>query len=191
MALDAGLHYKDSSGNTNMGFVIRNAGVTLKNYTKNIREGMPLNIEFSYSKKLEHTPFRFNLLLHNLQQLDMRYVRRDGASQNTSLDASALPKKISIGDNALRHLSLGTELLLGELTHLRLGYNHQMRRELSPENRKKLTGFAWGFGIELYKIHVNYASSAFFPGITTNQFSIVFNIATIYTKKSNINKSEQ
>ncbi len=190
VALDGGLHYQDTSGNTNYGFVIRNAGFLTKNYTKGVPERMPLKIEFSYSKRLAHTPFRFNLLLHDLQNWNMRYAPQDGSVQNTSLDNVVIDTKISRGDNALRHLTLGTELLLGEYTHLRIGYNHQMRKELSPVDRKRMTGFAWGFGIQLFKIHFNYASSAFFPGIASNQFSAVFNLSTIYTKKKKETISE-
>lgn len=191
IAVDGGLHYRDTSGNTNIGLVIRNAGVVLKNYTEGVKERMPLRIELGLSKRLVHTPFRFNLLFHNLQQPDMRYIPRDGSVQNTSLDGSQTIKKIGIGDNIMRHVTLGTELLLGDYTHIRIGYSHQMRRELSPTVRQGLTGFAWGFGIQLFNIHFNYASSAFFPGINTNQFSAVFNLKSVYTKKNRTKPSEE
>jgi len=191
-AFDGGAHYQDTSGNTNLGLVVRSVGYVVKNYTAGVKERMPLRIELSYSKRLAHTPFRFNLLLHNLQQPNMRYIPQDGSVQNNSLDNNNNgAKQITFGDNILRHVTLGTELLLGEFTHIRIGYDHQMRKELSPSERKKLTGFAWGFGVQLYKIHFNYASSAFFPGITTNQFSAVFNISSFYTKKKKSDEANE
>lgn len=183
IAFDGGLHYKDSIGNTTASLVIRNAGVIVKNYTQGVNEKMPLRIDLAYAKRLAHTPFRFNLLLHNLQQPNMRYEPRDGSTQSTSLDGTQETTKVGFGDNVMRHVSIGTEIILGKYTHIRFGYNHQMRRELSPTERRGLTGVAWGFGLELFNIHFNYASSAFFPGINTNQFSAVFNIKSLYTKK--------
>jgi len=186
VALDAGLHYKDTSGNTNVGFVIRNAGFIVKNYTEGVKEKMPLRIELSYSKRLTHTPFRFNILLHNLQQPNMRYIPQDGSVQSTSLDGNQQQERIGIGDNIMRHVSVGTEVIITKYTHIRFGYSHQMRRELSPSNRRGLTGYSWGFGINLFNIQFNYASNAFFPGINTNQFSAVFNLKSLYTKKKSI-----
>ncbi|MDB4347031.1 type IX secretion system protein PorQ [Bacteroidia bacterium] len=186
VALDAGLHYVDTSGNNNLGFVVRNAGFVLKNYTEGIKEKMPLRIELSYSVKLSKAPFRFNILLHNLQQPNMRYIPQDGSVQSTSLDGNQKQQQIGFGDNVMRHVTLGTELILGKYTHLRFGYSHQMRRELSPTIRRGLTGFAWGFGVNLFNIHFNYASNSFFPGINTNQFSAVFNLKSLYTKKKKL-----
>ena len=182
VALDLGLHYKDSTGNTTMAFVIRNAGFALKNYNSDVKETMPLRMELGFSKRLEHTPFRFNLLFHNLQQLDMRYIPNNGNNNATDLDGTSVSQKIGFGDNLLRHITLGTELLFTKNTHLRLGYNHQMRRELAPFNRQGLTGFSWGFGMVLKKVQFNYASSSFFPGINTNQFSAIFSLDGIYKR---------
>lgn len=189
-AIDLGLQYQDSSETLHLGFVVRNLGVTLKNYTEGEQERLPLRIEAQFSKRLPHTPFRFNVLLHNLQQFDMRYSPRDGSVNSTNLDGDVVDTRIGIGDNIMRHFTVGTEVILGKYTHVRVGYNHQMRRELSPVLRRGLTGFAWGFGVQLWNVHFNYASSAFFPGINTNQFSAVFNLKSIYQKKSSVEKNE-
>lgn len=189
-AIDLGLHYRDSSNTTHLSFVVRNAGISLKNYNPGVNEPLPFRIEAQYSKRLQHTPFRFNVLLHNLQQPNMRYSPRDGSVTNQSLDGTQQETRIGIGDNIMRHFAVGTEIILGKYTHIRLGYNHQMRRELSPVIRRGLTGFAWGFGIQLWNVHFNYASSAFFPGINTNQFSAVFNLKSIYKKKSRLEETK-
>ena len=165
--------------------------MTLKNYTQGINEKMPIRLEAQFSQRLNHAPFRFNVLIHNLQQLNMRYIPRDGSGSNQSLDGNSQDERISIGDNIMRHFTLGTEIILGDYTHIRVGYNHQMRRELSPVLRRGLTGFAWGFGVQLWNIHFNYASSAFFPGLNTNQFSAIFNLKSVYTKKKKTNEPSE
>ena len=149
VALDAGLHYVDTSGNNNLGFVVRNAGFVLKNYTEGIKEKMPLRIELSYSVKLSKAPFRFNILLHNLQQPNMRYIPQDGSVQSTSLDGNQKQQQIGFGDNVMRHVTLGTELILGKYTHLRFGYSHQMRREIKPNHTQRTHRFCLGIWCKL------------------------------------------
>jgi hypothetical protein len=72
----------------------------------------------------------------------------------------------------MRHVIFNTELVFSEKFQLRMGYNHQRRAELGPENRRAVTGFSWGVAIGVKKLTLSYGSAGYFPGIASNYFSV-------------------
>ena len=81
-------------------------------------------------------------------------------------------QQIGFADKAMRHVIFNTELVFSDNFQLRFGYNHQRRAELSPEERRAMTGLSWGVGIGIKKFYLSYASAGFFPGINTNYFTV-------------------
>jgi hypothetical protein len=116
-------------------------------------------------------PFRFNITAHNLQKPDMTYSQ---FLQSNSIDLSGQPaasKQASIGDKALRHFTFGTELLLGKNFGILMGYNHQRRKEMTPDVRPGVAGYSWGLQFRISRIQITYASMAYFPGFNANLFT--------------------
>ncbi|MBC7426211.1 MAG: type IX secretion system protein PorQ [Bacteroidia bacterium] len=182
IGVDLGGIYADTAQKLTIGLVVKNMGVQFVPYAGTKRQGMPFEIQVAISKKLKHLPLLYNIVIHDLQSPDFRYVNTNSTSSN--LDANNKPKiqKMTMGDNILRHFILGGEFNIKSF-NLRFGYNHQRRKELAPEIRRSTTGFCWGVGIKISKFRLSYGSAAYFPGINSNQFSIAFNLADFKRNK--------
>jgi hypothetical protein len=170
-AVDAGLVWRSKDSLFTAAAVLRNAGVQLLTYTPGSREPLPFSAELGVNFKPRHMPFRFNITAHNLQKPDMTYSQ---FLQSNSIDLSGQPaasKQASIGDKALRHFTFGTELLLGKNFGILMGYNHQRRKEMTPDVRPGVAGYSWGLQFRISRIQITYASMAYFPGFNANLFT--------------------
>ena len=72
---------------------------------------------------------------------------------------------------------------MSENLNLRVGYNHQQRRELSIEEKPGTVGFSWGFGLRIKKINLSYGSARYHLSGSTNMFSLSLNPGDFYRKK--------
>ena len=173
--------YNDTAKQLTVTAFARNIGFQAITYGNTSRQNLAFEMALSISKKLEHLPFRYNLTLHDLQKPDMRYI----ISNTDQKDENGNPrvKKMTMGDNILRHLTLGGEFNLSKHFVLRFGYNHMRRKELTQEQKKGTSGFSWGIGFRISKFHISYGSAALFPGINSNQFSLLMNLSEFYKKK--------
>lgn len=162
--------------------LMKNLGFNFIPYDQN-REPLPFEIQAGISKKLEHNPLRFGIIAHNLQQPDLSYVNPNRRNREIDLETGEIiNREASLGDKIMRHIILNGELVFSENLQLAFGYNHQRRRELSPENRKALTGFSWGFNISVKKIALSYGMSSYFPGLASNTFTISRNLSDLKRK---------
>lgn len=173
-AFDFGTSYMDSSNLVSAGLLIKNLGYQFIRYDDDSpREPLPFDIQASISKKLEHNPLRFTLVLHNLHRWNNSYVNINARNKEIDLETGEVRnQELGFGEKAMRHVVFNVEFVFSERFQLRSGYNHQRRAELGPENRKATTGFSWGFDIGIKKLRVGYGSAGFFPGIATNYFTV-------------------
>ncbi len=173
--------YMDTSKQLSVTAFARNIGFQAIPYGNTERQSLPFELALSISKKLAHLPLRYNIVFSNLQKPDMRYTiaHTDERDEN----GNERTKTMTMGDNILRHLSLGGELNLTKHFVLRFGYNHMRRKELTQEQKKGTAGFSWGLGFRINKFHISYGSAALFSGINSNQFSLLANLSDFYRKK--------
>ncbi len=173
-ALDLGISYSDTTKLLNAAFLIKNMGYQFIRYDDNSpREDLPFDVQASISKKLEHNPLRFTLTLHNLHRWNNSYVNVNARNKEIDLETGEVKnQELGFGEKAMRHVIFNTELVFSEKFKLRMGYNHQRRAELGPENRRATTGFSWGVAIGVKKLTVSYGSAGYFPGIASNYFSV-------------------
>jgi hypothetical protein len=173
-ALDLGISYSDTSRLLNAAFLIKNVGYQFIRYDDDSpREDLPFDVQASISKKLAHNPLRFTLTLHNLHRWNNSYVNVNARNKEIDLETGVVKnQELSFGEKAMRHVIFNTELVFSEKFQLRMGYNHQRRAELGPENRRATTGFSWGVGIGIKKLTLSYGSAGYFPGIASNYFSV-------------------
>ena len=179
-ALDLGGSYLNEEKKLSASLVVRNAGVQLVKYTdEGPRESLPFGVHIGLTKELEHMPFRFHVLFHDLQKWDLTYANSNSANVEIDLETGEpIKEKSTFGDKFMRHLNLGGEFILGAKRNFNIsfGYNHQKRKEIAPEIRRGMTGFSWGIGFRINKFQVGYGSSSYFPGFNTNQFSVNLNL---------------
>jgi len=174
IALDYSIQYHDTAKLYNISGFVRNLGYQLYTFGETNRQPLATEIAITLSKKLRHLPFTYYLTAHNLQTPDFRYTISETGQRDENGNNKV--KKMTMGDNILRHLNFGGEFNLSKKLALRMGYNHNRRKEMFQEVRRGTTGFSWGLAIKLNKYHFAYSSSAYFPGQNQNQFSLLVNL---------------
>ena len=65
---------------------------------------------------------------------------------------------------------------------LRFGYNFKRRSELALDNKPGLTGFSWGVGFRVKKLHISYGSARYHLAGSSNHFTITTNLSEYYRK---------
>lgn len=175
VASDLSGSYNDTSKKLSVTLFARNLGYQVIPYSNTERDLLKSELAISVSKKLEHLPFTYHIVLHNLQSPDFRYnIENTGVKDEFGENKV---KKMTMGDNILRHFILGGELNFSKHFVFRFGYDHMKRRELTQDQRKGTSGFSWGLGLKIKKFNFSYGSSTFFPGINANQFSLMTNLS--------------
>ena len=173
VSIDLGVHYRSQSGLFQFGAVMNDLGVQVINYTEGNREKLPFQLQVAMSQKLDKAPIRFYLMANNLQQWDL--------TQDVSVDSPALDQDIEFYDvesdysftnKLFRHFVFGTELVFSENFHLNIAYNVQRSQEMQLVAGSGLTGFSFGFGMQMRRFHMSYALNNYFSGKATNTFTL-------------------
>jgi hypothetical protein len=178
-AFDLGASYHSKNSMFSAGIVFKNIGVELKTYAGESREKLPFEIQAGITQQLSHAPFRFSLTLRHLERFDLTH-------RYTSADPTAGSSSVSdgFGENLLRHVILGAELIPHKNFYFSAGFNYQRRKELQIETRTGTVGFSWGFGINTSVFNIGFARSAYFLSGTTNTVSLIFRPDLVYKKLS-------
>lgn len=178
LAADLGAMYVDTASRFSAAIVLRNVGTEIVPYT-DTREDLPYDLQAGFSKRLKHLPFRFTVIVHHLNQWDLRYDDPNAQDDEILLfggetgDSQGNPGI----DNFFRHFIFSGEFLLGrgEAFRMRFGYNHLRKKELSVRNYRSLAGFSGGVGFKInrFRLDAGYGSyhlagGVFHVGIGTN-----------------------
>ncbi len=170
--------YANPGSNFAAALVFKSTGFQLDKFAEETGD-VPLDIQIGISQRLNHLPFRFGIVAHNLQQWSIRY---DDPSQRqeTNLFGEVIEQNEfnnSI-DNFFRHFIFSGEFLLGKRENLRLrfAYNHLRRAELSVEQFRSLAGFSFGVGLKIYKFRIDYGFGNYHLAGAVNHISIATNL---------------
>ena len=164
--------------NMAISLLFRNVGRQLKAYDAGYEQSIPIEIQLGLSRKLEHLPLRYTIVLHDLQRWDLRY---DDPFKNNVDPITGVPIKqnrfMNIIDEGMRHFVIGLELMPVKNFTLRVGYNHQLRKEMTLESKSSIVGFSWGFGIRIKKISIDYARSTWHLNGSPNYLTLSANLS--------------
>ncbi|HOK38865.1 MAG: type IX secretion system protein PorQ [Bacteroidales bacterium] len=186
LALDLGLAYVDTSNMLSAGLVIKNAGFQLKPYVKGNREPLPFDIQIGVTKKFRHAPLRFSVTAKDLTRWNLSY--KSVFSQNYNLlqeeDPSEkfIDKIGKIGDEFIRHIVIGFEIVPSDAFYFSFGYNYRRRTEMVIPTAPKLTGFSAGFGLNLSKFSISYGIASYHLAGVSNHLSLCLNLNQIYKR---------
>lgn len=137
--------------------LFKNAGFKLSNYSSNDRGILPADIQLGFSYKLAHAPFRFYVVLHQLNQWDLTYNDPFALPTYDALTGDTIPvAKANFVEKMARHLSLSTELTLSKSLFFRLGFNYHRRQEMKIETRPGMAGFSLGIGVKTKRFRLDY-----------------------------------
>lgn len=192
-AVDVGLTYHNKKQFT-VSLLAKNYGRQWISFSENMpKETLPQNVQLGFSKKIAKAPFRIIFQYDQLLKWDLTYVNPQDAS--TTIDPFtnkpivktkkqiAYDKGYRFGDRLSRHLIFGTEILLGKNFTIRVAYNFRRGKEMALPDVKKVNGLSVGFGLKVYKFHLDYAYSKY--ALTGNSHTIGITTNFNYFKKSN------
>ncbi len=170
MVLDFGVNYHHPEQDLILGINLRNIGFNLKNYIEGQNLQLPTDIRVGASYKPEFAPFRFHLSLRNLQSREVDFFIPDAFRNNEELGTV---------DQLFRRAVIGMEILPSDNFHLRVGYNHLIRKEFETVNGAGAGGFSGGFAFRVKQFELSYARMFYnVPG-----GSNIFGITTAINKK--------
>lgn len=158
LAADLGGVFQHPEKDLTVGLAFKNIGWVAKDFTASAQSASPFDVQAGLAFKPEFMPFRFNFTAYRLTDWRSKQQEEKSASDYT-------------GD-VLAHLSIGTEVLLHKNLNLRVGYNHQHRRELRLAQRAGGAGLSFGFLLKVKKFDLAYSRSVYHAAGGTNFFSL-------------------
>ena len=182
-AIDGGITYHNNKKNLSFALIIQNLGHQLKPYREGNYEPLPFNIQIAFAKKLEHAPFRFLLAVHHLHNWKMAYdspidlsttilLQDDSTNQVSAFD--------KVGDEFIRHINIGVEIIPTKNIFLRVAYNFQRYKEMLVDRSFGMVGFSFGLGVKVNKFRISYAHAIYHLAGASNTFSISSNFHEFY-----------
>ncbi|HUX97416.1 MAG TPA: type IX secretion system protein PorQ [Bacteroidales bacterium] len=179
MALDLGASYHSRNNLFSAGITLRNIGLQLTSYAGEDKLPLPFEIQAGVSQRLAHAPFRFSLTLRHLEKFDLthQYITPATTAETTR-------KNSDFGENLLRHMIFGIELIPHKNFFISGGYNYQRRSELKVESKVSTVGLSWGFGLKTSIIDVEFGRATYHLAGTSNHISLIFRPDMIYKRGS-------
>lgn len=174
---DFGAAYHNEKLLLDAGLVIRNAGLQLKSYTGQGGEPIPFEIIAGITKRLAHAPFSFSLTLRHLEKPDLTH------DYDTEDDIAAG----GFGEDILRHMILGVEIVPSDSFWIGAGLNYQRRAEMRTQQRTGMAGFTAGFGIRTKAFELAFAHDAFHPAGGSNHITVTLRPEIIFKKQPPLN----
>ncbi|MDR2221270.1 MAG: type IX secretion system protein PorQ [Flavobacteriaceae bacterium] len=173
MAFDLGVLRKIEQHKIDIAFVVRNLGGQIDTYAGR-REKLPLDIAIAISKQLENVPLRLHLTIDNLQQWNLSYTNPNRSESD--LEGNITEEKVSVFNNALRHMVVGVELFPEKKFNLRVGYNFRKGEEMKIISQRHFAGFMAGFGFRYNRLKLDYSYARQSVASNTSMFGVVLNM---------------
>lgn len=180
MAIDAGIVYHNPEWIFTAAMVIRNAGIQLSRYYPNgEREPLPLDIQLGITQGLKHAPLRFYIVADHLEKWDLTYQTEEDIKNSVNELTGESNEKSQFdqfGDQLMRHITVGTEIMLGKNLTFGFGYNYRRRQEMKIDTKPGMVGFSWGVSIRISKFRISYGRPAYHLAGGSNHFSLSVNL---------------
>jgi hypothetical protein len=173
LAVEGGFTYHNPKKNFTASLVLNNFGYQLKTYTEDNREKLPLQLQVGITKKPANAPIRLSVAYSNLQTWKLAWENPNKAIVTDPLTGEVIEeKKWELGDNFMRHITVGSEFLITQNIHIRVAYNYRRRQELKLEDRPGTAGLSYGLGIKVSKFHLSYGRAIYHRAGPSNHISV-------------------
>ena len=186
LAIDAGIVYHNPDWMFTSALVFRNAGIQISKYYPNgERESLPFDIQLGVSQGLRHAPLRFFIMADHLEKWNLTYQTAEDIKNavNELTDETSEKSRFDIfSDRFMRHITLGTEILLGKNLFFSFGYNYRRRQEMKIDSKPGMVGFSWGASIRISKFRISYGRPVTHLAGGSNHFSLSMDLDEFYQK---------
>ncbi|GHS85337.1 hypothetical protein FACS1894201_04930 [Bacteroidia bacterium] len=177
LAVDVSASYVHLGAGFSSTLMVKNIGGIIGKYPLSVSREIPFEVLLAVSQKLAHAPFRLCLVIPNLQKWNLLGEDANKITIDPITGNEIKPSKIAnFGNNLLRHIVPGVELLLFKNFTFRMGYNFQRRQELVVASRGGATGLSWGIGLKIHHLHIDYSRSSYHLAGAPNYFTVSTNI---------------
>jgi hypothetical protein len=180
LAADLGGSYHSRNNLFSAGLTLKNIGLQLTSYAGEERQKLPFEIQAGVSQRLAHAPFRFSLTMRHLEKFDLthEYITPSATGDTASTGSD-------FGENLLRHVIVGAELIPHKNFYISGGYNYQRRSELKIDQKVSTVGLSWGFGIKTSFIDIEFGRATYHLAGSSNHISMILRPDMIYRKGRN------
>ena len=158
------------------GLVFKNIGAVLSDYSDAEESSLPFDVQVGATFKPKYMPFRFTFTGYNLYQGDIAYFDPDNVATGEDEPGTF--------DKVLRHVTIGTELLLSKNINLRAGYNHLVRQELKLEDTAAGAGFSFGLMFRIKAFEFAYSRSGYHAAGGSNSFTLTADTNSFFRKRT-------
>ncbi|MBA3665549.1 MAG: type IX secretion system protein PorQ [Bacteroidetes bacterium] len=187
-ALDFGFTYHKN--NLVISLQAKNVGYIWKGYSNMLskNEPLPQTVQLGFSYKVPKAPFRLTMVYDQLLKWNLKYISPVDTTGKSNPFSSSESKKDSSkwqkfshkfgngADNFLRHITIGTEIVVTKNFNIRIAYNHRRQREMILPERRGANGLSLGFGFRVKKFAFAYSFTKMaFPG-NSSVFSFTWSI---------------
>ena len=172
LALDLGGTFLHPEKDVSVGLVFRNLGVVLSDYDDTREASLPFDVQAGVTFKPKFMPFRFSFTAHHLTDWSLENFREED--------------KPGAFDQVLRHLAIGTELLIHKNVELRFGYNHRVRTDLAVDNTGGGSGFTYGLVFNMKGVGFAYSRGGYSAASGANSLTLILDTERVFSKKIKI-----
>ncbi len=177
LSFDFGGYYRLKDTTQSISFIIKNVGYQFKGFNEERKNSLPTELQFAYSHKLKHAPFRFNYLFHHLNKWDLTYFNPliKGVIDPLTGD-SVFPKRPNLFQKTALHFTPQIEILIGENIQLRIAFDYLKRYQMALTNRPGISGFSFGLGLNFKRFSLDYGFSALSVAGNLNGISFISSV---------------
>ena len=145
-----------------VGLTLKNVGFEWQQISESIETKLPFDVQLGSSVKPLHMPIRFSFTFYKLTNWDLTLPNETSTNE--------------FADNLMRHMVIGTELLINEHINILFGYNHLRRKELKIDNAGGFSGFSIGLDIKTKAFELVYAYGGYHVAGNANMFTLSVNM---------------
>lgn len=184
IGFDLSVAYQRVSNDLDMVLTLRNAGKQLKTYTDSVGD-FPLNLTYSLYKRLGQSPLRFAITADHLEKWDLTFEDPNRIVEVDPITGEILNEaQNGFGDKLMRHIKIGTEVLISKSIAARIGYDYRRRQELKVDQKTGATGISFGFALTLSYFQLSYGYASYHLSAPSNVFSLQWQFGDFLHKKS-------
>lgn len=155
-----------------IGLSVNNLGLLLNDYTSLTQSYLPTDMRLGLALKPQYMPFRFYVGgYYLLNQRDAYF----------SADNNEMPGYVI---RILRHLSLGSELILGPNFSFLMGYNYLKGNTLQLEQTRGGAGLSFGISLRLRMMQLDVSRSFYHAAGGINHFTLATDLDRLIFKRN-------
>ncbi len=154
--------------NFTVGMTIKNVGFHWQQISETENANLPFDVQIGTSVKPLHMPIRFSFTFYKLNNWDLTLPNETTTNE--------------FADNLMRHLVIGSELIINQHINILFGYNHLRKKELKIDSAAGFSGFSLGLDIKTKAFELVYAYGGYHVAGNANMFTLSLDMKQLVIK---------